>query len=219
VNSPESPRAIKGIIFDIGRVIVRLDPARAMENLIGLQEPGDRAAFSSIGADKFWAAIQSDPRWQDWQEGRITPREWHEHTLRRLGISLGFDAFCAAWNRTLDPQIMIEEEIFADLAARYQLGLLSNTDPLHVETLEQHFLFVRHFAVRIYSCRVGICKPSPAIYQAVLDSLGIAPSEALYIDDIPEFAAVARRLGVDAITFRGRANLLPELRRRGLLTR
>lgn len=94
----------------------------------------------------------------------------------------------------LDPQTILPDNRFAHLATRCRLGLLSNTDPIHVAYLEGHFSFVRHFQARIYSNEVGASKPSPAIYQAALDALGTRPVETLYIDDIAEYAEAARRL-------------------------
>jgi HAD superfamily hydrolase (TIGR01509 family) len=77
---------------------------------------------------------------------------------------------------------------------------------------------VRHFPVRIYSNQVGASKPSPAIYEAALAALGTRPSEALYIDDIVEFAEAARRLGLDAIRFENPEQLADEFLKPGLIT-
>ena len=103
----------------------------------------------------------------------MTPHQWHEHLTGRLRVTIGYAEFCEAWNRALDPEPILEEALFEKLGKRYRLALLSNTDPLHSAHLESHFAFVKHFPVRIYSCRVGASKPSPAIYAAALDALGV----------------------------------------------
>ena len=72
----------RGVIFDIGRVIVRINPRRALETL----RPGSsglskaKAAALALGgelglSELIWAKIQEDERWHDWQEGRMPPRE------------------------------------------------------------------------------------------------------------------------------------------------
>jgi putative hydrolase of the HAD superfamily len=147
----------------------------------------------------------------------MTPRQWHEHLTARLRVTIGYAEFCEAWNRTVDPETILEEALFDKLSQRYRLALLSNTDPLHSAHLERHFAFMKHFPVRIYSCRVGASKPSPVIYAAALDALGVPPAEALYIDDIANYAAAAQRLGLDAIRFESPAQLLAQLSNRGLL--
>ena len=83
---------IRAIIFDIGRVLVRLDIAGAMRGLA-----------VSLSAEETWSAIEHDPRWRDWQEGRISPRDWQLHICRRLGVEMSFEKFSDVWNRVLDP--------------------------------------------------------------------------------------------------------------------
>ena len=207
----------KAVIFDIGRVIVRLDLARALEPLgARSSESGDSRTGRGPTPEQVWSTILADPRWGDWQEGRMTPWAWYEHLTARLGVALGFEEFCAAWVRALDPVTILSDEFFESLSTRCRLGLLSNTDPIHAAYIERHFSFVRYFPVRIYSNVVGASKPSPAIYQAALRELQVAPVEALYIDDIEEYAEAARQLGMDAIRFEGAAQLDVELGRRGL---
>jgi putative hydrolase of the HAD superfamily len=137
--------------------------------------------------------------------------------MRRLNLSLDYAEFRETWNKVLDPETILSESLFIQLGARCRLALLSNTDPIHVECLEQRFAFGRHFPIRVYSCSVGASKPSPAIYQTALERLGVAAREALYIDDIQEFVDAAKRVGMDAIRFETRALLEDEFRRRNLV--
>ena len=52
-----------------------------------------------------------------------------------------------------------------------------------------------YFDVVVDSALVGVEKPDPAIFQAALDALGVAPEEALYVGDLYEVDVVgpARR--------------------------
>jgi glucose-1-phosphatase len=209
----DRPRATshppKAVIFDIGRVIVRVEPDRAVEAL---------HAGTSRGrsGEQFWNAVLQDPRWNDWQEGRMEPREWHRHLARQLDIPVGFEDFCAAWNCTLHPETILNESWFVHLAERCRLAVLSNTDPLHSALLEAEFPFLRHFPARIYSCRVGVSKPAAPIYQAALDAAGVAAADALYIDDVLEYVEAARAMGIDAILFENPSQLSAEFVRRSL---
>jgi len=206
----------KGVIFDIGRVIVGLNLNRAFAQIAaGIRD--NRSSAQRLSPEDVWKLVREDERWQDCQEGRLSPQEWHEHLLRRLKLSLTFAQFRDSWNLVLDPETILGDDLFARLSARCRLALLSNTDPIHVQALEQLFTFNRHFPVRIYSCSVGASKPSAIIYQAALAQLGLPASEVLYIDDIEGFVHAARALGMDAIQFETRASLEDHLRRRGLL--
>jgi putative hydrolase of the HAD superfamily len=54
--------------------------------------------------------------------------------------------------------------------------------------------------VVIDSCEVGLRKPNPAIFQLMLERLGgLAPVEALFLDDFPWNVAAAAALGLHTI--------------------
>src|SRR5579863_2422822 len=136
---------LRAVIFDIGRVLVRLDITRSLAGL---------SRGLSLSPDEIWSAIQTDPHWHDWQEGRIAPHYLHLHLARRLGSPLTFDEFRDACNRTLYPQPLQSDDLFQTLAKNKRLALLSNTDPIHVAHLESNFSFFQFFpaAQRVYSC-------------------------------------------------------------------
>lgn len=208
----------EAVVFDIGRVIVRLDLQRAFTAFsLGVSTSKSLDSSQVPTPQQIWTTIQTDRRFFDWQEGRITPQRWYEHITRQLGVTVAFEEFCVAWNSMLDPQAILPDNLFAQLATRYRLGLLSNTDPIHAAHLEACYSFVEHFPVRIYSHEVGASKPSPVIYQAALTALDVTPAEALYIDDVAEYAEAARQLGFDAIQFETPQQLGGELSRRGLI--
>jgi HAD superfamily hydrolase (TIGR01509 family) len=202
-----APR-VRAIIFDIGRVLIRIDPARAAEGL---------AKGGSSSPSELWTAIEKDPRWPDWQEGRISPRDWYLHLARRFGRDLTFEQFTEAWNRVLDPTPIHEDALFENLSKSYLLAVLSNTDPIHVRHLEATYSFFRFFPTRIYSCRVAASKPNPLIYREALRALKVQAPEAVYIDDIPAYVDAAQRLGMGGIHFRSPAQLSADLRSLGVV--
>ncbi|KAK3594564.1 hypothetical protein CHS0354_013328 [Potamilus streckersoni] len=55
------------------------------------------------------------------------------------------------------------------------------------------------FDVIIESCRVGLRKPDPGIYQLCLQKLGIQPEEAIFLDDLGMNLKSARTLGIRTI--------------------
>lgn len=48
----------------------------------------------------------------------------------------------------------------------------------------------------VLSCDVGCAKPDPRIYEEALRRLGVAPEEALFVDDTPANVDAAERLGL-----------------------
>jgi glucose-1-phosphatase len=197
----------RAIIFDIGRVLVRLDIAGAM---------GGLAETISLSPQETWAAIEHDPRWRDWQEGRLSPRDWQLHICRRLGVNLTFEQFSEIWNRVLDPKPQVDISFLENLSKRYTLAVLSNTDPIHVAELEKKFDFFRFFPQRIYSCVVGASKPSPVIFREALIACKVTADNAVYIDDIPAYVEAAKQLGMSGIVFRDEGDLKAELKKLGI---
>ena len=200
-------RKFRAIIFDIGRVLLRVDVSRAMDGL---------ASGLSLTPQDVWSAIEKDPRWLDWQEGRISPRDWHLHLTKRLGASLTFEQFCEVWNRALDPNPIHSESFIEKLSRNYRLALLSNTDAIHMSNEDARFPFFRFFPIRIYSHRVGASKPDPLIYRAALQACKVQAEQAVYIDDVPAYAEAAQRLGMTAIAFQSPEQLQSDLRNLGI---
>ena len=200
---------IRAVIFDIGRVLVRVDIHKAK---LGL------AQGLSLAPEELWTAIEKDPRWPDWQEGRMSPRDWHLNLSERLGLLLDFNQFAQVWNSALDPNPIHADALFEQLSKSYRLGLLSNTDPIHVAHLESTYSFFRHFpkSVRIYSCSVGASKPDSLMFRHALRACKASAKEAVYIDDIAAYVEAARALGCFGIQFHTPEQLLKDLAALGI---
>ena len=203
---PEKPP--RAVIFDVGRVILRVDLSRSMGRL------GERDGLTHLDVLR---QLEADPRWHDWQEGRITPRDWHAYLAQKLKFSYDFDEFCAIWNGVLAPGQILPDNLFEQLDAKCRLGLLSNTDPIHVAHFEANYSFVRHFPSRVYSCRVGSSKPGAAIFHHALREVGTIPEDALFVDDVLENVTAAAGLGILGYQFTSAGELREDLRRFRLL--
>jgi glucose-1-phosphatase len=197
----------RAIIFDIGRVLIRVDVSRAVAGL---------ALGPALSPQEAWSAIEKDPRWPDWQEGRISPQDWHLHLSKRLGGSLTFEQFTEVWNRALAAEPIQSELFLEKLSKNYRLALLSNTDPIHMSHAEERFQFFRFFPIRIYSFRIGASKPNPLIFREALRSCKVRAEEAIYIDDVPDYAEAAQRLGMTGLVFQTPQQLQADLRNLGI---
>jgi putative hydrolase of the HAD superfamily len=54
---------------------------------------------------------------------------------------------------------------------------------------------------RFYSCRLGVAKPDPRSYWAVLEQLGADPGEAFFVDDRLDNVEGAQRVGIPSMRF------------------
>ena len=67
------------------------------------------------------------------------------------------------------------------------------------------------FEVVIESSKAGLRKPDPRIYQMMCDTLGVAPSECVYLDDLGVNCKPAAALGMHAIKVVSEAQALRDL--------
>lgn len=202
IVGPRPEKTPRAVIFDVGRVIIRVDLSRSMARL------GQRDGLTHL---EVLRELEADPRWADWQEGRITPRDWYAHLAQKLQFAYDFDEFCAIWNGVLAPGQILPDELFERLGRQCRLGLLSNTDPIHVAHFEANYSFVSHFPARVYSCRAGSSKPAPAIYHHALREVEAVPDDALFIDDVLENVTAAVNLGIHGYQFTSAAELNDDL--------
>jgi putative hydrolase of the HAD superfamily len=67
------------------------------------------------------------------------------------------------------------------------------------------------FDVVIESSKAGVRKPDPRIYEMMCETLGVKPSECVYLDDLGINCKPAAALGMHAIKVSGEAQALAEL--------
>lgn len=185
--------AIHAVIFDFGGVIVRTEnraPRQQLAARLGMtyQQLSD-LVFDSDSARQ--AAL-----------GEISTQE-HWETIRvKLGLSpQEFPAVpLEFWGGdSLDRELM---HYIRSLRAKYKTGLLSNAwDDLR-GVLENGWKIAAAFDAIVISAEVGVAKPDARVYHIILERLGIAPAEAVFVDDFPENVAGARAVGMRAIRFR-----------------
>lgn len=188
---------------------MRVDIKRAQQGL---------AKGLNLTPEELWSAIEKDPRWMDWQEGRMSARDWHQNLGNRLGMKMSYEEFEDVWNSALDPEPIHSNSLFESLGKSYTLGLLSNTDAIHVAHLEATYKFFDHFPkpVRTYSCVAGASKPNPLIFREALRACKARADQAVYIDDIGAYVEAAKSLGMTGIRFQSREQLLVDFRELGI---
>lgn len=76
----------------------------------------------------------------------------------------------------------------------FKIGVISDTSPSLQYSLEQLGI-AKYFDSFIASSLVGAGKPSPIIFNAALDSVGVKAEESLYVDDYKPEADGARKQG------------------------
>jgi HAD superfamily hydrolase (TIGR01509 family) len=92
-------------------------------------------------------------------------------------------------------------EILQRIAARHRIGVISNADGKIAAVLERHGI-ADCFLTITDSGLVGYEKPHPAIFEAALRGMNVAPAESLYVGDVYSVDYLgATQAGMRAILF------------------
>jgi putative hydrolase of the HAD superfamily len=180
----------KAIIFDYGNVLSQSQPRSDVERM---------AAVLDLATDRF-----QERYWQfrlAYDEAALEPAAyWSAVAERAVSESQLEDLFQidgASWSH---PAPEVPEWAGRLHQAGFQTALLSNM-PAPVRDYTQTCAWLPPLDHRTFSCDLRISKPSPGIYQHALDGLGVAPDQALFLDDRPENVRGAEAMGIHAVLF------------------
>jgi 2-haloacid dehalogenase/putative hydrolase of the HAD superfamily len=199
---------IRGVVFDVGNVIVRWDP---------------RTLYSKIFPD---------PAERDWFLAHVCTMDWH--TAHDEGVSFAenrgpliarfpqHEAAIVAWGERFFEMFsgaIPETEAAIEAMAQRGVPMVGLTN-MSADTAAQTFAMSAAFARLsdiVVSGAVGLMKPDPAIFELAAARAGLAPGELLFVDDSQRNIDAAAALGFDVHRFDDPAALTPALAARGLL--
>jgi HAD superfamily hydrolase (TIGR01549 family) len=198
---------VKAIIFDLGRVLVNVDFEMGYSRM---------AALSGLRIEEVRDRLQDSRLAYAFESGLMPSAEFAARVSELMGVSPSFEEFAEIWYSVFHEGPIVPEEFIAGLHERYRLVLLSNTNALHYEMLEQRLPVLKHFDAYTLSYQLGSQKPSPAIYHDAIVKAGCEPGECFYTDDINEYIDGARAAGIQAAQFRGFSRLKSDLQAAGV---
>lgn len=195
---------IKAVIFDFGGVILRTinpEPRQQLAARLGVSlhdlyhqifssESARLATLGSIRTSEHWKQVQFHLNISNEELPRVIQQFWDGD---RLDYSL------VGYLRSLRP--------------RYKTALLSNAWDNVRGLIENEWKIASAFDEVIISAEVGLMKPDHRIFQLALDRLGVAPGEAVFVDDFSENIDGARWLGLHAVLFQSTDQTIAELGR------
>jgi 2-haloacid dehalogenase len=196
------------VIFDIGGVILDWDPRHLYRSLI--PDPDEMEWFLSEVCSDAWNAEQD--------RGRAFSEGVEEAVARHPGHRELIEAYWKRWPETLGGAIPGTSELIAE-AAEAGIALFAITNfsaETYPAAVAGHEVLSR-FQDVVVSGEVKMIKPDPAIFHYALDRFGLAPHQALFVDDKPANVASAERLGMGAVLFTGADDLRERMKRSGLL--
>jgi len=185
--------SLRAVIFDYGRVL-SLSPteddwsALATATELPLEtlqhrywEYRDAYDRKEVTAAEYWA--------------KVAGRELSENEITEL-----ISRDDAQWTRVNTDMLHLARQL---KEAGLKIAILSNMQVDMLRVMRVKFEWLSDFDVQMYSCEVGMVKPSDEIYLECARRLGIDPKQALFLDDKDKNIAGAEAVGMHSLLFEG----------------
>jgi putative hydrolase of the HAD superfamily len=197
---------IRAVVFDFGNVLANVERLKICSRL---------AEHSPLSAEEVCARIYGTDIELDSETGRYDSRGHFQVVKERIQGNGGwtYEEFREEFREgfSINPEGMDALR----LAARStRIFVLSNIPYLHSLWLYQQEELATLPEQHIFSFKVGVMKPDPRIWQALLERASLQAAQCLYIDDLESFCAAAGRLGFHTLHYRkGITDLVGELKK------
>jgi putative hydrolase of the HAD superfamily len=198
---------VRAVIFDLGGVILEspFDVLDAYERELGIR-PGTLARITA------YAALDDGP-WQRLERGEIDLATFCEAFDERL-VEAGVGPVTAPLMARITERLVVRDPMLGAVRAlrrRYTVAALTNIWDSRDGLSRTLDALRREFDVFAESWRLGVRKPEPAIYRETCRRIGIAPEQAVFVDDIGANLKPARALGMRTIKFSSVEQTLADL--------
>lgn len=194
---------IKLLVFDMGHVIIDFEWNIVCDGFL------KRAGWNN--ADELGPVLKHVGS-LGYETGKIGTAGFLHELNRLLATDISEEEFTGLWNATFrENQEMMD--LLVELKKTHPLYLLSNTNENHYNYVQSNFNVERHFDELFLSYLVGSAKPDLHIYEETIARSGFDAEHCLFVDDLEDNIAAARKAGMQAILFKGCEDLKEHLRR------
>jgi putative hydrolase of the HAD superfamily len=177
---------------------------------IGVEGRAVADAMEAIAADpdapEGEGEVEDEHDWHQVEKGQINMATYFERLIekapRYLGKPLDMEAYGRFWRSTAPGVHWMVVHKMRDLrAAGYRVAILTNNIKEFGEAWRSTFPIDDLVEDVIDSSHVGMRKPEREIYELTCTRLGVAPSDAVFIDDNLDNVAAARAYGMHVVHF------------------
>jgi putative hydrolase of the HAD superfamily len=188
---------IKNIVFDLGGVIINIDPPLAFKKFAELAGKPIEEVMDLFSANQLVERHET---------GVLSDDDFFNEIGLLLGLTHHVDELKAIWGCLLNDIPKERIVLIQQLAERYKVFLLSNTNHIHyveVENILHNATGVKSFEdlfEKVYlSYQIGLRKPHTPIYEHVLLDSQLIAAETLFIDDNLSNILGAESVGIQTI--------------------
>jgi putative hydrolase of the HAD superfamily len=168
---------IKNIIFDLGGVILNLDQERTIR------------AFKKLGADLDEMNANSAV-FKDFETGKVSADDFIHYIKSEMKGNIETHQIITAWNAMLLDLPKQRVELINSLKSNYRILLFSNTNTIHMDEIYRYTaehlgkgIFTSLFDKIYLSYEMGLRKPNPDSFHALMQDAGLKGFETVFIDD------------------------------------
>jgi putative hydrolase of the HAD superfamily len=202
------------VVFDFGGVLFEWQPHEFLKRLLPQHTPDDLATQALV--QSFFQGYGGD--WADFDRGTVDVPDLAQRIAERTALPLT-DVHLVIAGVPDELQAMPHTvALMQRLRARgHRLFYLSNMPAPYAHHLEVKHDFVRQFEAGVFSSRVQLIKPEPAIFEHALSVFGAVAADTLFIDDVLVNVHAAHAAGWQAMHFQNAAQCEAALAEMGLL--
>jgi putative hydrolase of the HAD superfamily len=178
--------AIKGILFDIGGVLVALDGMPFLAKWLGTE-----------ALDVLHARWMACPSVVAHETGKIDAATFAAGVVADLRLPITADVFLDDFCRWPQGLLPGARELLDDIPRMYRVAALSNTSAAHWDRIADMGLEQR-LEHAYLSHQTGYLKPAPEAFLAAAEGMALSPSDMLFLDDGQVNVDAAEALGMQA---------------------
>lgn len=198
---------IKNLIFDLGGVVITLDPNEAYSRFEKLGISDAREQMGVYGQTGIFRAVEDGTIDAATFCQRLACQAQEKSSLFAGEASprYSFEQAQWAWMGYVKDVPMERLANLLKLRERYNVYLLSNTNPFIMEWAESSSFSadgnsIAHYFDKVYcSYRLNDYKPSASIFLKVLQQSSLNPEETIFIDDGPRNIESAESVGMHGL--------------------
>ena len=192
---------IKVLLFDLGGVVIDIDPKIAISEL---KKISSEAATEFKEMDYRYETFNSDLSrfFNAYEKGEISDQSFRDG-LRSAGkFDLDDEKIDEIWNLVIVKIHFDILELILKLKRKYLIMILSNTNSIHKIFFDKLCVdlhgktFEKLFDNVFYSFELKCRKPDKEIYDKVVAESKYLPSEIIFFDDIKENLVECNKMGM-----------------------
>ncbi len=204
------------VVFDLGGVVFHWEPATFLREV--LPERVRDEASTAHWIREIFQTFDFSGDWAQFDLGQAEPEELVERISRRTQLER---CEVAAVIDGLAPHMRVKDDTVALIhelkAAGHRLVYLSNMPHCLASWIEDDHPFADWFEGGIFSARVSLIKPDPAIFRVLTERLAVRDPSPFFIDDVQRNIDAAHAVGWRGVRFESAAQTREQLVKAGFL--